>query len=42
MFVPYLPLRAALVVDGSQLLPVGELELTARRLHCAMRKYVEP
>jgi hypothetical protein len=42
MFAPYLPLRAPLVVDGWQLVPVGELEPMARRLHRAMRKYVEP
>jgi hypothetical protein len=42
MFAPYLPLRAPLVVDGGQLGPVGELEPMARRLHRAMRKYVEP
>jgi hypothetical protein len=42
MSAPYLPLRAPLVVDGGQLGPVGELEPMARRLHRAMRKYVEP
>jgi hypothetical protein len=35
-------LRAPLVIDGWQLVPVGELEPMARRLHRAMRKYVEP
>jgi hypothetical protein len=42
MYAPYLALREPVGVDGRQLVPVGELEPMARRLHRAMRKYVEP
>ena len=42
MFALDLPLRAPLVVDGRQLVSVGELEPMARRLHRETRKYVEP
>lgn len=41
MYAPYLPLREPVGVDGWQLVPLGELEPMARRLHRAVRKYIE-